>query len=45
MTELISFLVGIVIGGGVILHVVRRYSARDGTIADFVRRAIGTSKE
>jgi len=43
--EVVIFLVGIVIGGGVILHVVRRYKARDGTVGDIVRRISGIPKE
>jgi len=43
--EVVLFLVGFVIGGGVVIHVVRRYRNRDGQIADFVRRIIDIPKE
>ena len=43
--EVVLFLVGFVIGGGVVIHVVRRYKARDGTVGDIVRRIFGIPKE
>lgn len=43
--EMIEFLLGIVVGGALVIHAVRRYLNREGKVADLVRRVSGTTKE
>lgn len=38
---MIEFLMGVVVGAALIVHVIRRYRNRDGQIADMIRRATG----